>query len=406
MGSANQPSQMPPGQQANPASIFDAPPALAEQDSTKSARIAIVDDEPINIKVVRKYLSGAGYQNTVTTTESPAAMALLRQERPDVLLLDVMMPEVNGIQILEQVRADDQLRYLPVLILTASTDAQTKLTCLNAGANDFLAKPVDPNDLLPRLRNTLILKAHQDRLASYSAELEHQVRIRTSELELSRLQVIYCLARAAECRDDTTGRHVIRVGRYCTVIARALGFSNTAANLLGMAAQLHDVGKIGLPDSILLKPGKLTHAEFEHVKRHCDIGQNIVQPLSDESWRALRQCTDLDLGVQTPSGDPLLVMVSNIAQTHHERWDGKGYPRGLAGEQIPLEGRITSVADVFDALSSRRPYKPALPDAECLALMQAGRGTQFDPRVLDVLFDRLSEFVQIRDEQADDRLAA
>jgi putative two-component system response regulator len=385
-----------------------APAALASPhpDGIESAKIAIVDDEPINIKVVRKYLTGAGYTNIVTTTDSASAMEMLRRERPDVLLLDVMMPSVNGIEILQQVREDGQLQYLPVLILTASNDQQTKLTCLNSGANDFLAKPVDPNDLLPRLRNTLILKAHQDRLSNYSADLERQVRARTVELELSRLQVIYCLARAAECRDDATGRHVIRVGRYCTVLARGLGFSNSEATLLGMAAQLHDVGKIALPDSILLKPGELTEAEFARVKRHCDIGQNIVQPLNDEAWQALRHCSDFDLGIQTPSRDPLLVMVSNIAHTHHERWDGKGYPRGLAGEAIPLEGRITCVADVFDALASQRPYKDAFPTDECLSLMEQGRGTQFDPRVLDVLLRRIDEFLVIREEQADERAAA
>lgn len=370
-------------------------------DLSKSTRVAIVDDEPTNVKIVRKYLSDAGYQHFTTTTDSTLAMEMLRQERPDALLLDVMMPQVDGLQILESVRADQQLQYMPVLILTASTDSKTKLRALNAGATDFLAKPIDPSDLLPRLRNVLILKAHRDRLAQHSQELEHQVLTRTLELEISRLQVIYCLARAAEYRDDTTGRHVVRVGRYASVLGRAMGFTESEAAMIGMAAQLHDVGKIGLPDSILLKPGRLTQEEFARVKRHCDIGQYIVQPLTKESWRALRKCSDIDLGAEAPSCDPLLVMVSNIAQTHHEHWDGTGYPRGLAGEAIPLEGRITAAADVFDALTSIRPYKTAVPPLQAVRTMEQGRGTHFDPKVIDALQVCLEEFLHIYEQNTD-----
>src|SRR5665213_4431076 len=183
-----------------------------------------------------------------------------------------MMPVVNGIDILRAVRADAGLMHIPVLILTASTDAQTKRRALESGATDFLAKPVDPSDLAPRIGNALIVKAHHDHLAQYSEQLEQQVRARTAELEVSRLQVILCLARAAEYRDDTTGRHVIRVGRYVTILSRELGFPESEAQIIGLASQLHDVGKIGLPDGILLKPGKLTPVEFEVVKRHCEMG--------------------------------------------------------------------------------------------------------------------------------------
>jgi putative two-component system response regulator len=371
------------------------PTAIADPRAT--AKIAIVDDEPINIKVARKHLQVAGYQNFITTTDSTTAMTLIAQEQPDVVLLDVMMPQVNGIDILRSIRADARLRHIPVLILTASTDAETKHKALDAGATDFLAKPVDPNDLAPRIRNALIVKAHHDHLARYSEELEQQVRARTAELEVSQLQVILCLARAAEYRDDTTGRHVIRVGRYVTILARELGFSETEADVLGLAAQLHDVGKIGLPDGILLKPGKLTGDEFEVVKRHCDIGGRIVQPLNEKDLTAIKIACDVSAGVESP----LLAMAGRIALSHHERYDGKGYPRKLAGQDIPIEGRITSVADVFDALTSARPYKEAYSPTKALQIMEEGRGTQFDPAILDALHRRINDVLKVYGEQAD-----
>jgi putative two-component system response regulator len=377
--------------------MSDSPASVETSDPRATAKIAIVDDEPINVKVVRKHLQMAGYQNFITTTDSSTAFALISREQPDVLLLDVMMPQVNGIEILSTIRANKRLCHIPVLILTASTDAETKLKALDAGATDFLAKPVDPNDLVPRIRNALIVKAHHDHLARYSEQLEQQVQARTAELEVSRLQVVLCLARAAEYRDDTTGRHVIRVGRYVTILAKELGFSEYDANMMGLAAQLHDVGKIGLPDGILLKPGKLTKDEFEVVKRHCNIGDEIVQPVDAEDLKEIKLAYSEAASAQSP----LLAMAGRIARSHHERWDGKGYPRGLAGEAIPVEGRITSVADVFDALTSERPYKTSFTPARTLEIMEEGRGTQFDATILDALIRRMDEILKVHNEQAD-----
>ncbi|HWE02800.1 MAG TPA: HD domain-containing phosphohydrolase [Tepidisphaeraceae bacterium] len=373
--------------------------AEAARQARALAKIAIIDDEPINIKVVRKHLQAEGYRNFVTTTDASTALELIRREEPDVVLLDVMMPVVNGIDILRAVRADANLTHIPVLILTASTDAQTKRRALESGATDFLAKPVDPSDLAPRIGNALIVKAHHDHLEQYSEQLEQQVRLRTEELEVSRLQVVLCLARAAEYRDDTTGRHVIRVGRYVTILARQLGFCEAESQMLGLAAQLHDVGKIGLPDGILLKPGKLTPGEFEVVKRHCEMGHKIVQPVHDDDLEFIN-------GVPVPPpgsdvGAPLVAMAGRIALSHHERWDGKGYPLGLSGADIPIEGRITSVADVFDALTSARPYKDAYSPARSLEIMEEGRGSQFDPAILDAMHQQLNEFLRICHEQAD-----
>jgi putative two-component system response regulator len=385
---------------------FAAQPAVdGALDPHLLAKIAIVDDEPINIKVVRKHLQIAGYQNFITTTDSTEAMALIVSEMPDVILLDVMMPQVSGIEILRAVRADPKLHHIPVLILTASTDTETKLKALEAGATDFLPKPVDAADLVPRIRNALIVKAHRDHLSHYSEQLAEQVRLRTAELEVSHLQVIQCLARAAEYRDDTTGQHIVRVGRYVSVLARQLGFSPAEVDMLCLAAQLHDVGKIGVPDGILLKPGRLTEQEYAIVKTHCEIGFQIVQPVDADDFKSMKLFRD----TRTQCESPLLAMAARIAHTHHERWDGKGYPRRLACEDIPIEGRITSVADVFDALTTARPYKEAYPTEKALAMMEEGRGTQFDPAILDALLRGLPEILSIRAECADpspDKLAA
>ena len=366
------------------------------------AKIAIVDDEPINIKVVRKHLQGVGYENFVTTSQARSAIDLITAEQPDVVLLDVMMPEVDGITILRTMRADPRLQHIPVLILTAATDQATRLNALEAGATDFLAKPVDISELIPRLRNALLVKAHQDHLANYSQQLADEVRLRTFELEESRLQVIHCLAQAGEYRDDTTGRHVLRVGRYTTILARELGFDQSQAAMMGLAALLHDVGKIGVPDAILLKPGPLEPSEREVIKRHCEIGSRIVEPGADEVWQAVTGCR-IAAG---SAPQPLLDTAKTIALSHHEKWDGSGYPGRLAGEQIPIEGRIVAVADVFDALSSVRPYKAALPPERCLEIMAQDRGKHFDPAVFDALSRRIEDVLRIHTENADARAAA
>lgn len=369
----------------------------------RSAKIAIVDDEPINIKIVRKHLQAVGYENFVTTSDARSAIDLISNQHPDVVLLDVMMPEVDGIQILRLTRANQSLRHIPVLILTAATDQATRLRALEAGATDFLAKPVDVSELIPRLRNALLVKAHHDHLASYSEQLESQVNLRTAELEESRLQVIHCLAQAGEYRDDTTGRHVLRVGRYTSILARELGFGQFEASMMGLAALLHDVGKIGVPDAILLKPGALDAAEREVIKRHCEIGGRIVEPGADDTWMTM---SGQQSAAPMSAGHPLLDLAKTIALTHHEKWDGSGYPAGLSGERIPIAGRIVAVADVFDALSSARPYKAAFPPDQCLEIMTRDRGSHFDPAVFDALSRRIEDVLRVYHEHADVRAAA
>jgi putative two-component system response regulator len=364
------------------------------------AKIMIVDDEPINVKILHKYLRGAGYVNFVKTTDSTTCKQLIEAEEPDIVLLDYLMPQVNGLQVLEWIRSQQKFKHTPVLILTASTEAATKLAALELGATDFLPKPLDPHELFPRVKNSLIVKAHQDHLEDYSEKLEKEVQARTAELEMSRLRVFQCLARAGEFRDDTTGTHVLRVGRCAGILASEFGYSRKQVAMIELAAQLHDIGKIGIPDAILLKPGKLTPEEFTVMRKHCVYGKGIIDPTSDNEAEVARRYTDI---VERPAKypeSPLLTMAALIALTHHERFDGTGYPNGLRGDDIPLEGRITAIVDVFDALQSPRPYKTAMPPEKCLEIMAQDRGRHFDPKVHDALLARLPDIMNIYREYA------
>ncbi len=369
-------------------------PVAGIERAPRDAYLMIVDDETINIDVAQAYLEEDGFRNFVTTTDSANAVAMVRLHRPDVVLLDINMPEVSGLDILTEMREDLELRRIPVIVLTAATDPDIKLKSLRLGASEILAKPVDPSELLLRVENVLCAKAYQDHLAEYSERLERQVLVRTKELLRSRQEAIQCLARAAEYRDDDTGQHVIRVGVYAAIIAEELGFPKAAVELIEQAAQLHDVGKIGIPDAVLHKPGKLEPEEFEMMKAHCSIGRQIINPLADQETPGAGQ--SVGKKILASANSPLLKMAAMIAQTHHEKWDGSGYPCGLSGKNIPIEGRIVAVADVFDALSSKRPYKDAFPIDKCLQILIEGRGNHFDPRVLDAFLARKDQIIEVR----------
>lgn len=384
----------------NRPSVSGMPPR--EQDeSLLNCKILIVDDEPINVKVCQKYLHELGYKRCVGLTDSTRTIAVILEERPDVVILDVMMPIVSGVDVLKMIRRHDELAHLPVLILTASADRTTKLTVLNLGATDFLTKPIDPSEMAPRVRNVLSVKRYHDSLRNHAQALEEAVRQRTAELESSRMDVIHCLARAVEYRDDHTGRHVERVGRYSGMIAQTLGLDATTSSMIALASQLHDVGKIGVPDDILLKPGRLTPEEFERMQKHTLFGRKIVEQMSEREWEKLRQHVQIGCRILDAPRSPLLTMASRIALTHHERWDGSGYPLGLAGEDIPIEGRITAVADVFDALSSVRPYKPSYPIDKCFSILRSESGSHFDPKVVDAFLERRDDVVRTQLELAD-----
>jgi len=371
----------------------------SQSDAPSRRKIMMVDDEKLNIYVVAEHLKSAGYHNFVYTDDPLEALRAAKRDRPDVLLLDIHMPQLSGLDILRQIRADAVTSRVPVVVLTSSVEDEVKLRALELGATDFLQKPVHSGELVARLRNILMAKAYEDHLRNYSSTLESAVRQRTVELEASRQDVIHCLARAAEYRDNDTGQHILRVGRYARIIGSQLGMEKVSLDILEQAAKLHDIGKIGIPDDILLKPGKLTSEESATMRSHSTIGGAIIDGADNSDL--LRRHTEIGSKILKSGQSLLLVVAMKIALTHHERWDGSGYPLGLAGEDIPLEGRITAVADVFDALCAKRPYKAAYPLEKCMSIMEEGRGTQFDPIVLDAFLARQEDIVEVQIAYAD-----
>ena len=330
-------------------------------------RILVVDDQPLNVALLEKILFNAGFTRVESTTDSREVEARVGHELPDLILLDLLMPNLDGFGVMERLApfVQETGTYLPILVLTADASPETKRRALAAGAHDFLTKPFDPTEVELRLRNLLATRSLHLQLQGHAQLLEHKVHERTQELEEARLEILERLALAAEYRDDDTGRHTDRVGRACGLLSRAMGLPDADVELMRRASPLHDIGKIGVPDSILLKPGKLTAEEFAVMKQHTAIGARIL----------------------SGSRFPLLRVAEQIALTHHERWDGSGYPGGLAGEDIPLPGRILAIVDVFDALISVRPYKRAWTHEEALAELDLQRGRHFDPRVLDAFLE-------------------
>ncbi|MEZ6152723.1 MAG: response regulator [Pirellulaceae bacterium] len=359
-------------------------------------RILIVDGEETSLLSAQTYLQQNGYQQIVTMVDVHDTLSIIKQRAPDVVLLDLNPPSYSGLEILRGVAADAKTRHLPIIVLAKGLDPDVKQKALKLGAMDFLNKPIDPFELIPRVRNALLLKSHREDFAGESARLEAMVRRRTEDLSRSRQQLILGLARAAEHRDDDTGNHVLRVGRYAGMIAKQMGWPDARVQMLELAAQLHDVGKIGIPDSILFKPGKLDPQEWELMRKHCSFGVDIVEPVSMQDLNKLRSHARLGAEMLHVRSSPMMMMAARIAQTHHEKWDGSGYPIGLAGEDIPIEGRITAVADVFDALSSERPYKKAFPRKKCFEIIEEGRGKHFDPQVVDAFFQCASKIVEVQ----------
>jgi putative two-component system response regulator len=381
---------------------WEAAPTPKNVAVAESPKIAVVDDEASQTRNIAQRLADVGLQRCVWTTDARHALGFLRRERPDVVLVDLQMPGVDGLDLLRRIHADARLSHVPTIALTGVEDRAVRLRALELGTGDFLTKPVDPIELIARVRNAWSVRAYQERLERQACELDRMFRERTAELALSRLELIHCLGRAAEYRDNETGRHVVRVGHYVGVIARQLGIEPRLVELMELAAPLHDVGKIGIPDSILRKPGTLAVDEYRIMQQHCDLGSRIFNDAADGSSNDLiGSHPELGLGFIAEYVSPVLRMAASIAVTHHERWDGTGYPRGLKGDVIPLEGRITAVADVFDALSTNRVYKAAFPLEKCFQILRDGRGSHFDPDVLDAFFVRLDEILAIFREYGD-----
>jgi putative two-component system response regulator len=327
----------------------------------QNAKILIIDDEPANVRLLERLLQQEGFVSLETATDPRQALPLFTEFQPDVILLDLHMPHLDGFAVMNQLRPRiREGEFLPILVLTADVATETKLQALSMGAVDFLTKPLDHAEVRLRIRNLLQTRFLYKEVQHQKEVLEDKVRERTADLERAQLEALERLALAAEFRDDETGQHTQRVGVRSAMLAKAMGLSPDLVEQIRRAAPLHDVGKIGIPDAILRKPGKLTPEEFELMKTHTTIGAKIL----------------------SGSGSPLLQMAEEIALTHHERWDGTGYS-GLAGERIPLSGRIVALADVFDALTNDRIYRQAVPLEEALAEIERQRERHFDPRMVD-----------------------
>ena len=349
-------------------------------------KIMVVDDEARNLRLMEALLVPEGYE-VIQARDGEEALAKVRETSPDVILLDVMMPGLDGLEVVRRLRADEATTLIPLVMVTALNEVEDRVQALKAGADDFLTKPVDKTELKARVQSLVKVKAYNDHMRNYQKELESEVAKRTEqlqqaleELKFASLETIYRLSKAAEYRDEDTGSHILRMSHYAAAVAKEMGLTETAVENILYAAPMHDVGKIGIPDSILLKPGKLDPAEWETMKQHATIGARMLGG----------------------SRSAFIKSGEVIALTHHEKWDGTGYPEGLRGTAIPLPGRITAIADVFDALTSRRPYKSPFPLDKSLSIIRDGRGAHFDPDAVDAFFSVQEEILQIKEQFRDD----
>jgi putative two-component system response regulator len=333
--------------------------------------ILVVDDAPMNISMLAEILN-AEYRVTFAPNGPDALVAARAQPQPNLILLDIMMPGMDGYEVCRRLKTDLRTESIPVIFLTAQSEVSNEELGLKLGAVDYLHKPCHPAIVLQRVR--IHLQLHNQKLA-----LEDQVRERVQELEATRIEIVRRLGLAGEYRDNETGMHVIRMSQYCHRLALAVGIPPSHAEVLQLAAPMHDIGKIGIPDRILLKPGKLDAEEWAVMQTHAQIGADIIGK----------------------HDSMLLTVAHTVALTHHERWDGKGYPNGLAGEAIPIEGRITALCDVYDALLSSRPYKAAWPEEKAVELITSESGQAFDPQLVKLFIELLPEFAHIRERFAD-----
>ncbi|MBY5921781.1 two-component system response regulator [Ferrimonas balearica] len=334
--------------------------------------LLVVDDTPENIDVLVGILK-AEYHIKVALN-GPTALKIVQQSPPDLILLDIMMPEMDGLEVCRRLKSQPLTSPIPVIFVTALGEVADEAAGLAVGAVDYLTKPVNAAIVRARVKTHLALY-------NQAQHLENLVRSRTKELEQARLHVVQCLGRAAEYKDNETGLHVIRMSHYAERLARAAGLPEHFCQVLLHAAPMHDIGKIGIPDNILKKEARLDNQEWDVMRTHPDLGAKILGDLETE----------------------LMQMATTIALTHHERWDGEGYPQGLKGEDIPIEGRIVAIADVFDALTSRRPYKEAWTIDDTLAQMASERGQQFDPHLVDLFLTLEPEIRTIAERYQDRR---
>ncbi|MBL4607244.1 MAG: response regulator [Pseudomonadales bacterium] len=350
------------------------------QTRLEAAKILIVDDEKANISLLEQILLTAGYSNIIGCQDPYQASRLYQEQDSDLILLDLNMPGKSGYEVMEQLKKETNSSELPpILVLTAQGYQDSRQKALDSGARDYVTKPFHINELLSRVRNLLEVLMANKYMRHQNELLEKEVQLRTVALHDSRLQIVRRLGRAAEYRDNETGLHIIRMSKMAALIGSAAGMSDSETDLLLNAAPMHDIGKIGIPDHILLKPGKLDIDEFKIMKTHTQIGADIL------------------------SGDDseLLLMAKKIALSHHEKWDGSGYPANLKGKEIPLEGRVTALADVFDALTSKRPYKNAWTVEDSVSLIKEQSGKHFEPSLVNIFIEQLPNIVAIKSQHAE-----
>lgn len=332
--------------------------------------ILVVDDTETNIDIVVDTLE-KDYEISVATNGEEALEAV-ESESPDLILLDIMMPGIDGYEVCRRLKANLLTRKIPVIFLTAKTEVTDEIKGFQLGAVDYIAKPISPPIVKTRVKTHLAL-------FDQNRALEEKVRQRTSELNDTRLEIIRRLGRAAEYKDNETGLHVIRMSHYSKLIALAAGWNENEAELLLNAAPMHDIGKIGIADRVLLKPGKLDDEEWNIMRQHCSFGAEIIGEHDSE----------------------LLKVSRTVALTHHEKWNGKGYPEGISEEEIPIEGRIVAIADVFDALTSERPYKKAWPDEKAIGLIKEESEQHFDPKLCIAFQEAIPEILKIKEEYSE-----
>lgn len=363
-----------------------------EPSTAAPATILVVDDTPANLTLLAQVLK-PNYRVQLAVSGAKA-LEICRRQPPDLIVLDVMMPELDGYEVCRQLKADPMTRRVPVIFLTALTRPEDESAGFDAGGADFIHKPFNPATVLARVRTHLHLKLAEDRLRHHNAQLSDELDARRREVERLRDATLFVMVGLAEFRDADTGNHIQRTQEYVRTLARWIAaqpdgpsdLTEALIDELAKAAPLHDIGKVAIPDGILLKPGKLSADEWRVMKTHAEQGADLLQ-------RAIDRLGD-DAG-------PMLSFGKQIARHHHEKWDGSGYPDGLAGEAIPLAARLMAVADVYDALISVRPYKQAMSHEEALAFIRSGSGSHFDPRVVDALNACLDEVRGIASRWAD-----
>ncbi len=337
-------------------------------------QVLLIDDTQINLTLLEHLIRNIPQCHSISFLDPIRAIEWCHQHEPDLVITDYMMPVMNGIAFSYEFRRIAGCETIPVLMVTANHEIAVRHEALVGGVTDFLNKPMDNIEFLARVKNMLSLRQSHRQLAHQATGLEEEIRKATAEIIAREQETIYCLARAAEFRDPETSVHIQRMSRYAEQIARCLGLSLEQQALIFAAAPMHDIGKLGIPDAILLKPDKLTPEEFKIMQQHASIGYDLLQSCQS----------------------PILKAAAEIAYTHHEKFDGSGYPRSLVAEDIPLSGRIIAVADVFDALTSVRPYKSAWTNEETCQLLQSQRGKHFDPDCLDAFFSDWDAILAIK----------